>query len=127
MKRSCSLLIIAAAAVMCTSTAAWAQPRGGFGGGFGFGGGLMGLTRIEAVQKEIGADADQVAAIEKLGEELRGQRGGAQGGERPNFQDMSAADREKAMAEMRARMEKQTAATNAKLAEILKPQQIARL
>lgn len=123
MKRSCSILIIAAAAVMCTSTAVWAQPRGGFG----FGGGLMGLTRIEAVQKEIGANADQVAAIQKLGEELRGQRGGAQGGERPNFQDMSAEEREKAMTEMRARMEKQTATANAKLAEILKPQQIARL
>jgi hypothetical protein len=76
----------------------------------------MGLARIEAVQKEIAAGADQVAAIQKLGEELRSERGGNQGGERPNFQDMSAEEREKLFAEMRARGEKQAATANAKLA-----------
>jgi Spy/CpxP family protein refolding chaperone len=126
MQRFCSLFTIAALAVLCLSTVASAQPRGGFGGPggrFGFGGGLMGLVRIEAVQKEIGAEADQVAAIQKYGEEQRAQRAGNQGGQRPNFQNMSAEDREK----LAAQMEKQTAAANAKLAEILKPQQIARI
>ncbi len=133
MKRSCSLLTITAVAVLCMSTVAWAQPRGGFGGpggfggGFGFGGGLLGLARLEAVQKEIGAGSDQISAIQKLGEELRGERGGNPGGERPNFQNMSAEEREKLFAEMRARGEKQAATAHAKLAEILKPQQISRL
>ena len=121
MKMSRSILAALALGALCTVTAAAAQPGpGGRGpGGFGFagrGGGLMMLLRIEAVQKEIKATEDQIASIRKLGEEMR-----PAGGQ--NFRDMSQEEREKAMKEMGARMEK----ANAKLAEILKPAQLARL
>lgn len=107
---------------------------GGFGGGFGGfgrggfgGGGLLGLARIEAVQKEIEALDEQVADINKLVEEQRAQRPGQ--GDRPqvNFQELSEEERNKLIAEFRERAEKQAAETNAKLEEILLPNQIKRL
>lgn len=56
-------------------------PGGGFGGGFGMmGGGRMALLAIEEVQKELKLTPDQIAAIEKLREEMRPQRGGGPGG-----------------------------------------------
>ncbi len=125
MKRLCTLVFVVALSV---TSLAWAQPgggRGGFGGFGGFGGGsLLDLARIEAVQKEIEAVDDQVKGIAKLSEEMRASRG-----ERPqvDWRNMSEADREKAMAEGRARREKEAAAANAKLAEILLPLQIERL
>jgi len=120
MKMSRSILAASVVLALCVGAVAAAQPgpggRGPGGFGFGGGGGLMMLVRIEAVQKEIKATEDQIASIRKLGEEMR-----PAGGQ--NFRDMSQEEREKAMTEMRARMEK----ANTKLAEILKADQIARL
>ena len=123
MKMSRSILAASVVLALCVGAVAAAQPGpggrgpGGFGGfGFGGGGGLMMLVRMEAVQKEIKATEDQIASIRKLGEEMR-----PAGGQ--NFRDMSQEEREKAVTEMRARMEK----ANTKLAEILKADQIARL
>jgi len=122
MKRLCTLVFVVTLSV---TSLAWAQPGGGRGGPGGFGGGsLLDLARIEAVQKEIEAVDDQVKAIEKLSEEMRASRGE---GQRPDFRNMSEADREKAMAEARARREKEAATANAKLAEVLLPLQIERL
>jgi hypothetical protein len=88
----------------------------------------MDLVNIEAVQKEIEVLDDQLAAVKKAGEEARAAREAQPGqGPRPDYQNMSDAEREKAMAEFRARREKETAAANAKLGEILLPHQIARL
>jgi Spy/CpxP family protein refolding chaperone len=125
MKRLCALVFVVTLSV---ASLAWAQPgggRGGFGGPGGFGGvSLLDLARIEAVQKEIEAVDDQLKGIEKLSEEMRASRA-----ERPqvDWRNMSEADREKAMAEGRARREKEAATANAKLAEILLPLQIERL
>lgn len=119
MNMSRSILAASAVLALCVGAVAAAQPGpGGRGPGFGGfgGGGLMMLARMEAVQKEIKATEDQIASIRKLGEEMR-----PAGGQ--NFRDMSQEEREKAMTEMRARMEK----ANTKLAEILKADQIARL
>jgi Spy/CpxP family protein refolding chaperone len=125
MRRLCTLVFVVTLSV---TSLAWAQPgggRGGFGGPGGFGGGsLLDLARIEAVQKEIEAVDDQLKGIEKLSEEMRAARGDRQ---RPDFGNMSEAEREKAMAEMGARREKEAATANAKLAEILLPPQIERL
>ncbi|MCU0977735.1 MAG: hypothetical protein MUF25_01055 [Pirellulaceae bacterium] len=125
MKRLCALAFVVALSV---TSLAWAQPGGGrgpggFGGGFG-GGSLLDLARIEAVQKEIEAVDDQVKGIEKLSEEMRASRG-----ERPqvDWRNMSEADREKAMAEMRKQREAEAAKANAKLGEVLLPLQIERL
>ena len=135
MKRVCIVVAVMFVMAALVSSTAWAQPGGRGGrGGFGFGGfggtpNLMDLAGIEAVQKEIEALDDQVAAIKKAGEEARAARDAqrGQGGQRPDFQNMSDAEREKAMAEMRARREKETEAANAKLGQILLPHQIARL
>jgi hypothetical protein len=119
MNMSRSILAASAVLALCVGAVAAAQPGpGGRGPGFGGfgGGGLLMLARMEAVQKEIKATEDQIASIRKLGEEMR-----PAGGQ--NFRDMSQEEREKAMTEMRARMEK----ANTKLAEILKADQIARL
>jgi len=124
MKRLGTLVFVV---MLSVSSLAWAQPgggRGGFGGGPGGGTGLLGLAQMEAVQKEIEAVEDQVAAIRKLAEDTRAAR---PEGQRPDFRNMDEAAREKAMAEARAQREKETAATNAKLAEILLPPQIERL
>lgn len=136
MKRVCSAVAVMFVVMALASSVAWAQPggrggRGGFGFGFGgFGGSpnLMDLAGIEAVQKEIEALDDQVAAIKKASEEARAAREAQRGqGQRPDFQNMSDAEREKAMAEFRARREKETAAANEKLGKILLPHQVKRL
>ncbi len=133
MKRVCTVVAVMFVLTALSSSSAWAQPggRGGFRGGpGGFGGApnLMDLANIEAVQKEIEALDDQVAAIKKAGEELRAARDAQRGqGQRPDYQNMSEQEREKAMAEMRQRREKETGTANAKVGEILLPHQIKRL
>jgi len=99
MKRLCTLVFVVTLSV---TSLAWAQPGGGRGGPGGFGGG----------------------SLLDLSEEMRASRGE---GQRPDFRNMSEADREKAMAEARARREKEAATANAKLAEVLLPLQIERL
>lgn len=126
MKRSLLLIATTGVLAFCLSTAALAQPgRGGFmRGGFGMGNNLLNLARIEAVQKEIEVVPDQKTKIDKLSEEMRGQR---QQGERPNFREMSEQEREKFIAQMRERAAKEAKAANAKLGEILLPHQMKRL
>jgi len=112
---------------LCVGSVALAQPgRGGFGmrGGFGGGNNLLYLAMNEAVQKEIEVVDDQKAEINKLSEEIRGQR---QQGERPNFREMSEEDREKYIAQMRERSAKEAKTANAKLEEILLEHQMKRL
>lgn len=80
-----SEMLCGAALLVCFAAAAMAQEGGqgrGRGGGFGgFGGASrLALLRIEAVQKELDLSADQIAAIQKLSEELRPMRGGGGGG-----------------------------------------------
>jgi len=133
MKRVCTGVAVMFVLMALVSSSVWAQPggRGGLRGGFGgFGGtpNLMDLVNNPAVQKEIEVLDDQLAAIKKAGDELRTAREAQRGtGERPDYRNMSEQEREKATAEFRARREKETAAANAKLAEILLPHQVKRL
>lgn len=124
MKRFSALVFVVA---LSATSLVWAQPGGGRGGMMGGPGGGMSplaLAQVEAVQKEIEAVEDQVAAIRKLAEETQAAR---REGDRPDFRNMDEAAREKAFAEMRAQREKETAATTAKLGEILLPLQMERL
>lgn len=125
MKRLSALVFVVA---LSATSLVWAQPGGGRGGmmmgGPGGGMSLLGLAQVEAVQKEVEAVDDQVAAIRKLAEENQAAR---RQGERPDFRNMDDAAREKAFAEMRAQREKEAAATTAKLGEILLPLQMERL
>ena len=86
--------------------------RGGPGGGVS----LLQLASREAVQKKIEALDDQVEKINKLAEELRGER---PEGDRPNFRDMSEEERNKFIEEMRKRQEEQAKKGDAELAKIL--------
>jgi hypothetical protein len=83
---------------------------------------LLGLLRVEAVQKEIEALPDQLEAVQKLQEELQADRPAA-----VDWRNLSEDERTKAMADMRERMTKQAATAKAKLGEILLPPQMTRL
>lgn len=96
--------------------------RGGFGGGGGAG--LLRLLRVEEVQKEIELLPDQLEACEKLEESLRPERGG---GDRPNFREMSEADREKFMEQMRKEGAERAVKERQELGKILLPPQMERL
>jgi hypothetical protein len=100
--------------------------QGGFGGPFGARGGgqeLLGLLRIEEVQKEINLRDEQQESVQAFGRELRA--------ERPdfpeNFRDLSdeeQAEFRKKMQELSAKQAKETKAT---LQGILDPEQYKRL
>jgi Spy/CpxP family protein refolding chaperone len=81
------------------------------------------LLGSDAVKKEIELDDEQAGKVTKLGEELRNQPRP----DMPNFRDMSEADREKAMEDLRKRGQEQAKQTKAKVAEILLPHQLERL
>jgi Spy/CpxP family protein refolding chaperone len=103
---------------------------GGFGGGFGGfgGGGLLQFANIEEVQKEIEALDEQVADLKKLSEEqqaaARAQRESAP---REDIRSLSPEEQQKRFAEIGERMRKQTEETNAKVEEILLPNQVKRI
>ncbi len=123
MQRRISLVVVAVAVLSvaaCHSAYAQGQRgRGGRGGaGFGRGGDVATLAGIEAVQKEIKADADQVAAIDALREDMRGARG-----QRGGQQNLSREERQQ-LAQQR---EERAKAAREKIAGILKPEQMARL
>jgi len=131
-----SSVAIATVVVLVAVSVSQAQQRGrggfgGFGGqgifgGFGGGGGRLALLRMEAVQKELELLDDQKQKIDQLAESLRGQRGG-DGGERPNFQNMSEQERQQFLQRMRDEAAKREAETRTKLADILLPHQLERL
>jgi len=136
MKCFCRPMVLAAMAVVCFAALAEAQPgrrqpggRPGRGGPMmmrgGFGGGLLGLVRIEPIQKEIELLDDQKAQIDKVAEEMRPQRG--EGEQRPDLRNMSDEERQKFFAEMRKRFEERTKTANEKLKKILLPHQVKRL
>jgi hypothetical protein len=121
---------LAAVCAIVTSVALAAAQGGGGGRGFGqrggFGGGMdptgLNLLRRADVQRDLALTDDQKTKIQALQESMRGQGfggrgGGGGGGGGGNF------DREA----MRAEMEKRNAETKAKIAEILKPEQVTRL
>ena len=117
--------------VFLAVSTAWAQPGGGRGGpggfgGFGFGGfgggSVLFTVLSEQVQKELEISDEQKASLQKLAEEIRGQR--------PDFQalrDLSPEEREKKMKEMEEQRQARSAETNKKVSEILLPSQQERL
>ena len=133
MTLSCRSVVLAAVAVVCLAAVADAQapgrqgPRPAFGGPGGFGISLLNLAQNPAIQKDMECLEDQVAKINALAEELRGQRGERPQGERPDFRSMSDEDRQKFFTEMRERRQKQMETANAKLGEILLKPQMKRL
>ncbi|MBC8873962.1 MAG: Spy/CpxP family protein refolding chaperone [Planctomycetes bacterium] len=125
MRRSLLLFAATGMVALCVGTVALAQPGGrGMRGGSRGGTNLLSLAQNEAVQKEIEVVDDQKAEIDKAAEEIRA---GREGGQRPDFRNMSEAERDKLFAQMRERREKEAKAGNAKLEEILLPPQIKRL
>lgn len=116
----------AVAMVLALTTAATAQPPGGFGGGRGGfggpggGGGLGMLLRSDEVRSELELLDDQVEKLQAIEEEMRDKirqemGGRMRGGERPDFEAMRAT-----FDEMRKEVE-------TKIGEVLTTQQMDRL
>ncbi len=117
------VFLSAFAAVLLMSLAAYAQDRPRQGGpgqrmGMGMGGSSAMLLRSEAVQKELGVTEEQVKKIQELAAAGRPQRG-----ERPDFQNMTNEERQKARQEAQERAAEQ----EKKINEILNEKQQARL
>jgi len=114
------IFLSALAAVLMMTLAAYGQdrPRPAGQGRMGMGMGSAMLLRNEAVQKELSITDEQMTKLKEVIEVPRGE-----GGNRPNFRDMSDEEREKAMEEMA----KRTAEQEKKIAEILDEKQVARL
>jgi hypothetical protein len=146
MKRTPRLMMLAvfALSVAMVASSAMAQPggqRGGPGGGRGgppggmmgggmMGGGMMGrggaritdLLRAEVVRTELGINEAMVEQIRDAAEAAQG--------ERPDFgsfRDMTEEERTAAFTKMRAERDKQTAALEKKIAEILGKEKFGRL
>jgi len=99
-------------------------------GGMGMMGGggdmmLLGLLRIEEVQKEIELMPDQIEALEKVGESLRAGRGNDQQ-PRIDFRNASEEERNKFMEEMRKRNEENAKKVTDELEVVLLPEQLDR-
>lgn len=117
------VFLSAFAAVLMMSLATYAQdrPKGGPGGPGGRMGMRMGsgwLLRAEAVQKELGVTEEQ---LKKLQEVL--EAGRPQGGNQPDFANMTDEERQK----FREEMQKRFAEQEKKVNEILDEKQQARL
>jgi hypothetical protein len=110
-----------------------AEAQRGRGPGFGRGFGsssledtAVRLASIEAVQKEIKAEEEQVKKLEVLATENREAAQGIFSGFQ-GLQDLSEEERDKKIAEAREKMAKASAENTKKAKEILNPEQLQRL
>jgi len=99
------------------------RPRGGFGGGRGFGFSETGLLANEAVQKELELSADQVSKITKLREDSQAEMRKQFEGVRELPEDQRRAKFE----EMRTKGEASQKELRGKVNEVLLPDQQVRL
>lgn len=134
-------LLLTLVATPCFGQGGRGGRQGGFGGGRQGGGGpggmgmmgggmmggdmmLLGLLRIEEVQKEIDLMPDQAEAVTKINEKLREM-------ERPeagfNFREATEEQRNEFMAKMRAFSEEQGKMVSENLEEVLLPEQLERV
>ncbi|HHM12780.1 MAG TPA: hypothetical protein ENJ16_04450 [Planctomycetaceae bacterium] len=98
-------------------------PRGGFGMMMGRGGmSLEGLLRNEKVREELDLLEPQIEELKKLAESMRGQRP-----DFSRFREMSQEERRKAFEKMREEAAKRAKQMEAKIKEILLPEQWERL
>jgi hypothetical protein len=117
--------------LLCGSTVALAQGRGGRGGfgGRGMGRGIteMSLLEVEEVQKELDLVEDQIAKVDTLRESLRESARDARGGDRTNFQDLTEQERDQFIEQRRKEAAENAAKAKAELKNILLDDQIVRL
>jgi len=101
--------------LLLAASTAFAQQGGGRGRGMGFPQSGVMLLGMDEVRKEVGTTDEQNKQIDEIQQDLRS---GFQG-----FGDLSADERQKRMDEMRKKGEE----ADAKLAKVLKPEQLDRL
>jgi Spy/CpxP family protein refolding chaperone len=123
-------------AAICAATVAFAQPPVGrpgapFGRGMGFGpgrGGILGLLRSEAVQKELKLSDEQRELIRELADEVRTKiREQFSGFDFRKLRDMSDQERQKLFEEGRRKMELIAKEAEETLELVLEPHQLKRL
>jgi hypothetical protein len=112
------------------------RPGGRFGQGFrapGFGGSMMGfgqsltgLCRSETARNYAKISDQEAKQVEELAEKLRAQRR-ERTGDRPNFQEMTDAQRQARMEEFRKEAEKRNQELEAQLAKLLGSDKVAAL
>lgn len=132
MNRWKNSLVAAALVLAAASTFAYAQNeegrgRGGRLGGMGRGGGVDGLISMKEVQAELKLSEEDAKKLADKLAELRPQRGEGGGGRLRDFQNLSEEEREKRMAEFRARMEETAKKVDELLKAQLSPEQYQRL
>jgi hypothetical protein len=98
MRKTCTVVALALLATVLLTGSAFAQRRGGFGGG------RQTLLRMPEVQAELKLTDEQKTKVTEMLEKQRGQ-GRGQG-----FRDLSREEREKQLAERRAAAQKELAA-----------------
>ena len=125
-------LLIAGLFVVVGALAVPASAQGPGGGGFfGRGGSRSGamLLTIPEVQTELGLTESQKSELKAIADGVQAKMRATftQGGARPDFQNMSDADRQKLFQDMQKRMEEATKGVDEKIAGILNSKQNARL
>jgi Spy/CpxP family protein refolding chaperone len=132
MLRRTILITCVVLAAVSMATLASAQPGGG---GFGFGGGMMGgggsiagLLTIPAVQTELKVTDEQKPKIDDLRTTMRDKMREAMnsGDGPPDFQNMTQEERQKAMGEMRKKMQGVNKELDELATKILDADQLAR-
>lgn len=121
MSRSAMRGVVCLTVCLLASTAMAQQRRGGPGGGFGFGGGLLQMTAGETVQAELKLTDDQKGKLTALREEAQAARRGGAGGF--DFQNATQEERQKFFEEQQKRTEEQ----NAKVTALLNADQNKRI
>ena len=130
-------LILGTALLMLTASIAQAQtpkgkrgqqPGGGRPGG-GFGGGVTTLLASPEVLKELNVSSEQKGLIEDMLKDLRpaGGTGGAGGGNRQDFQNLSQEERQKRVDELRKQGEERAKKADDMVKVILEAKQVDRL
>lgn len=136
--RLASLVMAIGVVLVLGSSAAIAQPGGGFRGrggpggpggpgGFFGGGGTLGLIQQQEVQQEIELSEGQEAELRTLGEEIREQIGNEMRDMFEGMRGLSNEERQARGEEIRARFEQITKDAEGKMQKVLMPHQFDRL
>jgi len=128
----CDSRLIAVLSVLFLAGLSFAQPPGGRGprggpGGFFGGGGVLGLAQQQEVQQEIELSEDQLAQLRTLNDTIRSEIRDQMQGMFQGLRDLSDEERQAKFAEIRAKFEEINKDAEARLQNVLMPQQLDRL
>jgi Spy/CpxP family protein refolding chaperone len=124
--RSISIASLVGMAVLATPGLIFAQ-GGGFRGGFGGGGGVMGLMYRDDVRQDLQLVDEQQEKVDALSEEIRTELQDEMREMFRGMQDLSDQERQQQFDKIRSRMEEVNADAEKRLKKVLLPHQFDRL